>query len=120
MRRFVRVPWSVYADDPTWIPPLLVERREHFSPRNPYFAHARCCFWLAYRGARTVGRISAQVDELHEERYRDATGSFRVLQAENEAENFHRTVSKAEVWPRDQGMVRNRGPVNFSLNQECG
>src|SRR5574337_1658866 len=27
LRRFIRLPWSVYADDPTWIPPLLAERR---------------------------------------------------------------------------------------------
>jgi hypothetical protein len=120
MRRFIRVPWSVYADDPTWVPHLLVERREHFSPRNPYFAHARCCFWLAYRGTRPVGRISAQIDELHQGRYRDAIGFFGFLEAENEAVTFHRLLSTAEVWLRDQGMLRIRGPFNFSINQECG
>jgi GNAT superfamily N-acetyltransferase len=120
MRRFIRVPWSVYGDDPTWVPHLLAERREHFSPRNPYFAHARCCFWLAYRGTRPVGRISAQIDELHEERYRDATGFFGFLEAENEAGTFHELLSTAEVWLRDQRMLRIRGPFNFSINQECG
>ena len=120
LRRFIRVPWSVYADDPTWVPHLLLERREQFSPRNPYFAHARCCFWLAYRGTRPVGRISAQIDELHEERYRDATGFFGFLEAENEAGTFHELLSTAEVWLRDQGMLRIRGPFNFSINQECG
>src|SRR5262245_25311865 len=120
MRRFIRVPWSVYADDPTWVPHLLVERREHFSPRNPYFAHARCCFWLACRGTRPVGRISAQIDELHQGRYRDAIGFFGFLEAENEAGTFHRLLSTAEVWLRDQGMLRIRGPFNFSINHECG
>ena len=120
MRRFIRVPWSVYADDPTWVPHLLVERHEQFSTRNPYFAHARCCFWLAYRGTRPVGRISAQIDELHEERYRDATGFFGFLEAEDEAGTFHQLLSTAEVWLRDQGMLRIRGPFNFSINQECG
>ena len=120
MRRFIRVPWSVYADDPTWVPHLFVERREQFSPRNPYFAHARCCFWLAYRGTRPVGRISAQIDELHQGRYRDATGFFGFLEAENEAGTFHELLSTAEVWLREQGMLRIRGPFNFSINQECG
>ena len=120
LRRFIRVPWSVYADDPTWVPHLLVERREQFSPRNPYFAHARCCYWLAYRGTRPVGRISAQIDELHERLYRDATGFFGFLEAENEEQTFHELLSTAEVWLREQGMVRIRGPFNFSINQECG
>ena len=88
------------------MPHLLLERREHFSPRNPYFAHARCCLWLAYRGSKPVGRISAQIDELHEARYRDATGFFGFLEAENEAEIFHELLSTAEVWLRDQGMRR--------------
>ena len=120
MRRFIRVPWSVYADDPTWVLHLSVERREHFSPRNPYFAHARCCFWLAYRGRRPVGRITAQIDKLHQERYRDATGFFGFLEAEDEVGTFHELLSTAEVWLREQGMLRIRGPFNFSMNQECG
>lgn len=120
LRRFIRVPWSIYVDDPAWIPPLLLERREQFSRRHPYFAHARCCFWLAYRGMRPVGRISAQIDALHEARYRDATGFFGLLEAEDEAETFHALLSTAETWLRDQGMVRIRGPFNLSINQECG
>jgi hypothetical protein len=120
MRRFIRVPWAVYGDDPTWVPHLLLERREQFSPRNPYFAHARCRFWLAYRGGRPVGRISAQIDELHEQRYRDATGFFGFLEAENEPETFHGLLSTVEVWLRERGMLRIRGPFNFSINQECG
>ena len=120
IRRFIRAPWSIYADDLTWVPPLLVERREHFSARNPYFAHARCCFWLAYRGTRPVGRITAHIDELHQERYRDDTGFFGLLEAEDEAEIFRGLLSTAEGWLLEQGMVRIRGPFNFSINQECG
>ncbi|MDE2058357.1 MAG: N-acetyltransferase [candidate division NC10 bacterium] len=120
LRRFIHLPWSVYADDPVWIPPLLIERREQFSRRNPYFAHARCRFWLAYRGTRPVGRISAQIDELHEARHRDATGFFGLLEAEDEAETFHALLSTAESWLRNQGMLRIRGPFNLSINQECG
>lgn len=119
-RRFIRLPWSVYADDPAWVPPLLIERREHLSARNPYFAHARCRLWLAYRGAKPVGRISAQVDTLHEARYRDATGFFGMLEAEDEAETFEALLGTAEGWLREQGMSRARGPFNLSINQECG
>ena len=66
---FIRLPWSLYKDDPMWIPPLLLERRMHLSPKNPYFEHAECCLWVAYRAGKPVGRISAQVDQLHLERY---------------------------------------------------
>ncbi len=77
--KFIKLPWSLYASDPMWVPPLLVERRRHLSPKNPYFAHARCGLWLAYRNRKPVGRISAQVDQLHLERYQDESGLFGML-----------------------------------------
>jgi GNAT superfamily N-acetyltransferase len=102
------------------VPHLLLERQEQFSGRNPYFAHARSCFWLACRGTQPVGRISAQIDALYEAQYQDATGFFGLLEAEDEAETFHALLSTAEAWLRDQGMLRVRGPFNLSINQECG
>jgi hypothetical protein len=120
LRQFIRLPWSIYLDDPAWVPPLLLERKEHLSKRNPFFEHAKCKFWLAYRGATPVGRISAQVDQLHLQRYEDSTGFFGLLEAEDEAETFRALMNTAETWLRDQGMRRVLGPFNLSINQECG
>src|SRR5262245_8659984 len=60
LRRFIKVPWKIYAGEPNWIPPLLFEQRHQFTKKNPFFQHARAQFWIAYRGAEPVGRISAQ------------------------------------------------------------
>jgi hypothetical protein len=120
LRQFIRLPWSIYADDPVWIPPLLLERSEHLSKRNPFFEHAKCKFWLAYRGERAVGRISAQVDHLHLQRYGDATGFFGLLEAEDDPETFQILMEAAERWLSRQGMHRILGPFNLSINQECG
>jgi hypothetical protein len=120
MSQFIRLPWSIYRDDPAWVPPLLLERKEHLSKRNPFFEHAKCKFWLAYRGATAVGRISAQVDRLHLERYEDSTGFFGLLEAEDKAETFRVLMNTAETWLRNQGMGRVLGPFNLSINHECG
>jgi hypothetical protein len=120
LRQFIRLPWSIYQNDPAWVPPLLLERKEHLSKRNPFFEHAQCKFWLAYRGATAVGRISAQVDQLHLERYEDSTGFFGLLEAEDKAETFQGLLKTAETWLRKQGMRRVLGPFNLSINQECG
>jgi hypothetical protein len=118
--RFIRLLWSIYADDPVWVPPLLLERRLHFSSANPYFDHAQYRSWMAYRGSRPVGRISAQVDQLHLQRYQDATGFFGLLEAEDCAETFEALTGAAETWLRRRGMRRILGPFNLSINQECG
>lgn len=118
--RFINVPWSIYADDPHWVPPLKLERRLHFTRHNPYFEHARWSAWLAYRGKRPVGRISAQVDRLSLERHADNTGAFGLIEAENNRETFTQLFETAERWLREQGMTRVRGPFNLSINDECG
>jgi hypothetical protein len=120
LRQFIQLPWSIYTHDPSWVPPLLMERRQFLSPQNPYFAHARYQFWIAYRGAEPVGRISAQIDQLHLQQYHDATGFFGMLEARDDPEIFGVLMNTAETWLREQGMQRVRGPFNLSINQEMG
>ena len=120
LRHFVQLPWSIYADDPAWIPPLLVERYQHLSKSNPFFEHAECKLWLAYRGERPVGRISAQLDHLHLQRYKDSTGFFGLLEGEDDPDIFQILLETAETWLSNQGMRRVIGPFNLSINQECG
>jgi hypothetical protein len=118
---FIRLPWSIYRDDPAWIPPLLLERREHLDPRkNPFFEDAEARFWLALRDGRPVGRISAQVNHAHLARHNDATGHFGMLEAEDDTEVFRMLVKAAEDWLRQQGMGRIVGPFNLSINEESG
>ena len=118
--QFLRLPWSVYRDDPAWIPPLFFERKMHFSTHNPYYQHAEVQTWIARRGNQTLGRISAQIDQLHLQQYGDSTGFFGFIEAENDAEVFAALFNRAENWLRSRGMARVRGPFNFSINEECG
>jgi hypothetical protein len=120
LRRFIDVPWHLYANEPNWIPPLLLEQRHQFTKKNPFFEHARAQYWIAYRGAQPVGRISAQVDDLHIERYQDATGHFGLIEAVDDAEVFAGLFAAAETWLREQGMQRVIGPFNLSINGDIG
>ncbi len=118
---FHRVPYAVYRDDPQWVAPLLLERKFHFMAKhNPYFRHARAAFFLAYRNAVPVGRITAQIDQLHLARHDDATGHFGFIEALDNKEIFSGLLSAAENWLRQQGMKRVIGPVSFSLWDQPG
>lgn len=121
---FIRVPWSIYKDDPNWIPPLISEIRNHLDHKhNAYFEHAEARFWLAYKDGRPVGRISAQIDELELKRnaaQQDAakTGHFGFIEAEDDPQVFAALFEVAEGWLREQGMEQVVGPYNFSINQQ--
>lgn len=118
---FIDVPWSIYGDDPKWIPPLRFERREFLDPaKNPYFEHAKAAFWLARRGGRYVGRISAQIDELAQTHHGPGTGHFGLIEAPDDPEVFSALFQTAEAWLAENGMTRALGPFNLSVNEECG
>ena len=120
-RDFHHLPFKIYRDDPQWVAPLLLERKFHFQAKhNPYFQHARAAFFLAYRGGEPVGRITAQIDRLHLERYQDATGHFGFIESTDDAEVFAALLRSAESWLHDQGMKRVIGPVSFSLWDQPG
>ncbi len=116
---FLKLPFRLYRDDPAWVPPLLLERKFFFSQRNPFFKYGEAAFFLAYRGEEPVGRISAQINELHVARY-GPEGHFGFLEAEEDLSVFEALTTAAEDWLRKRGMKRILGPFNFSINQECG
>lgn len=117
---FIDVPWRIYADDPMWVPPLRLERRFHFSRFNPFFKHGEWQAWIAYRDNQPVGRISAQIDQLHRQRYGPETGHFGLFECIDDAEVAAVLVRAAEEWLAARHTRHVTGPFNLSINQECG
>ncbi len=115
--RFIRLPARLYGNDPAFVTPLQIERKQALSPRsNPYFEHAEAQLFLAQRAGRDVGRISAQVDRLA----REGEGHFGLVAAEDDGEIFQALFAAAESWLRQRGRVRALGPFNLSINEESG
>ena len=62
LRSFVSLPFRLHRGTP-WVPPLRLERYQFLSRRlNAYFKHGEAEYFLARRGGRVVGGITAQVD----------------------------------------------------------
>ncbi len=119
--RFLDLPLKLYANDPAFVPQLYLERREHLDPKkNPYFQHAKVQLFLAKRNGEVIGRISAQIDQLHLDNYGDATGQFGFLEAIDDAETFKSLLDAAANWLKQRGIKRMQGPFNFSINEEMG
>jgi hypothetical protein len=117
--RFIRVPMRLNAGDPNYIAPLIVERQEALSAKNPFFAHAEVQMWLAMRDGRDVGRISAQIDALSP-LTPAGVGHFGMIAAEDDAEVFAALFETAETWLKARGRTQAIGPFNLSINEEVG
>ena len=119
-KAFVDLAWDVYRDDAAWVPPLKDEVHGLITPgKNPWFEHARAQLWLAERGGRVVGRISAQVDELVLEHMGAGIGQWGMFET-LDAEAAAALIATAEDWLRGQGMTRALGPISLSIWDEPG
>ena len=121
LNRFIRLPWEIYKNDPNWVPPLMKDVKFKLDrARHPFFDHAKMDLFVAIQGDDVVGRIAAILDERHNKVHQEHTGFFGMFECIENYDVAHSLFSTAENWCRDQGMDRIRGPVNLSMNDECG
>ena len=119
-KAFVDFAWEVYKDDPAWVPPLKDEVHGLIAPgKNPWFEHARAQLWLAERGGKVVGRISAQVDDLVQQHMGAGIGQWGFFDALDPGAAAA-LIATAEDWLRRQGMKRALGPISLSIWDEPG
>lgn len=118
---FIRLPWSLYAGDPNWVPPLVASERKLLDRRkNPFWHQSRYQAFLARREGRLVGRIAAIVNAAHNETHGEKTGFWGYFECENHSDTAKALFAAAERWLKEQGMERSRGPANPSMNDTCG
>ncbi len=118
-KAFVDFAWTVYRDDPAWIPPLKSEVHGLMDPQeNPWFDHGHAAYFLATRDGKVVGRISAQVDRLVQDRM-PATGQWGFFDA-LDAEIGAALIAHGEEWLRKEGMKHALGPITLSIWDEPG
>jgi GNAT superfamily N-acetyltransferase len=117
---FVKFPWTVYRDDPNWVPPLVTERRAFIDPhKNPFFEHVDAAFFLAERpNGDVLGTIAATVDHNYNAFQEVKVGWFGLFEVVEEYAVAEALLSTARDWVRDQGMSAILGPVNLSTNAE--
>jgi GNAT superfamily N-acetyltransferase len=121
LRRFIRLPFALYSNEPRWIPPLLMDISKRLDrKRNPFFKHAEAEFFLAWREGRPVGRICAHVDRNFNEFQGNEWGLWGFFECENDPETATALLDAAEAWLRERGRDRMVGPMDYTTNDECG
>jgi GNAT superfamily N-acetyltransferase len=120
-QRFIRLPWRIYADDPCWIPPVIMSQQELLGFRkHPFYERSKSQSFLATRGGRDVGRITAIVNAGHIDRYKEQRGFFGFFECDEDTAASRALFQAAGDWLHAQGMTCIRGPANPTLNYECG
>ena len=122
LRRFVDLPWRLYAGDPCWVPPLKKQVRGCLDTKHPFYADGAADreMFLAWRGARVVGRIAAIFNRAHNEYHQDRLGFFGFFECEDDPAAAAALVAAAADWVKANGCDALAGPMNPSTNYEAG
>jgi len=121
LRDFIDLPYRLRADDPQWVPPLRFERRQFLDrSKNPWFDHAEAELFVCERDGQVVGRITAHIDHRWDEFQGGNDGMFGFFDAIEDAGVVHALLDGASGWLRERGRERMLGPMDFTMNDECG
>lgn len=121
IREFILFPWKIYRQDPNWVPPLIMDMKEKLDRKKyPFFEHASMELFLAREGKEIKGRVAAIIDELHNQVHNEKIVFFGLFESVNDVEVARALFEAASSWGRERGMNVLRGPMNLSMNDECG
>jgi GNAT superfamily N-acetyltransferase len=121
LKAFIDLPFRLHSSQPCWVPPLKLERRIFLNRRmNAFFSHGEAEYFLARRGERVVGRISAQINHAFNDQKKTRWGWFGFLELEDDEEVARALLDAALAWAARRGCERVVGPADFAMNDECG
>ncbi len=119
--RFIRLPWQIYADDPSWVPPLLFERKEFINPRrHPFYQYGDAAHFIAYSDGAAVGRVLVADDPRFNECHGLNVGTFGMFESIDDEAVAHDLLDAAADWLRARGRTTIMGPIDYSTNYSCG
>ena len=118
---FVKMAFQFYQSDPLWVPPLIGEQTEFIDPeKGVFFDHGEAELFLAFRGDKPVGRISAHINRRYDDIYGGGRGFFGFFECENSQDTAHALLSSVERWLRAKGRTSVEGPMSFGVYDELG
>jgi GNAT superfamily N-acetyltransferase len=118
---YVKFPFSLYEDNPYWVPPLISEEAESFDKKkNPVFKNADARFYLAYKDNKPAGRITAIVnwDEINgQQKKKVRFGWYDVI---DDIEVTKALLEKVYELGRENSLDYAEGPMGFSNLDKVG
>ncbi len=114
VRRFIELPYRIYADCPQWVPPLNIDAYNQLNrKKHPFHEHSDVDFFLAVRDGRDVGRIAVIENKPFNLYHKRKTANFYLFECENDGEAAAILFDTAFEWAKSRQLDRIVGPKGF-------
>jgi hypothetical protein len=115
-RQFLKMPLSIYKNDPNWIRPLDKDVSQVFDPaKNKSFRFGKIERWLLIdQTGKPVGRIAAFINTKYKNKGDEVpVGGIGFFDCINDQQAANLLFDTAKKWLEDKGMQAMDGPINF-------
>jgi hypothetical protein len=115
IKKYVQFGIDLYKGNDCYVPPLVFDEVDSLLPdKNPAFDFCKAQSFMAYRDNKPVGRITAIINNIVNERTGEKTLRFGWVDFIDDNEVVDALFNAAEEWGRSQGMTTIIGPMGFS------
>lgn len=115
IKKYVQFGIDLYKGNDCYVPPLIFDEIDTLLPeKNPAFDFCQAQSFMAYRDGKPVGRITAIINNVVNERTGEKTMRFGWVDFIDDQEVVDALFKAAEDWGRKQGMTSIVGPMGFS------
>ena len=120
LKKFIAFPNRLFADVPTYVPPLYGDEVKLLTSKNPSWEHSSCALFLAYRGDTIVGRTAAIINHSVNRRWNKKAVRFGWFDCVEDFDVCRALVDAVASYGLAQGMDTIEGPLGFTdMDKEC-
>lgn len=113
--KFIKFPFSIYKDNPYWVPPLLMDEKNTLDwKKNPAFEVAQARYWLAYKDGKIVGRIAGIYNPKSNEKWNQSNLRFGWVDFIDDPAVSKALFETVENWALRLGLEAVHGPLGFT------
>lgn len=110
-KKFIRLPYEIYRNDPMWVPPLLNDVRSIFNnKKHGFYQHGESSFLLAMDGTQVVGRLVM----LHNYNNPSRTAHFFLFESHNNFSIAQALFDRGIAWARERNLDKIYGPKGMT------
>ncbi len=115
VRRFVDIPFRLYADCPQWVPPPRRDVRTKLDrEKHPFYQRSEADFFIATDGGRDVGRIAALRNGRFNEYHGARQAQFYLFECVDDQGVADALFQQVFDWARARDLNEVVGPKGFS------
>ena len=115
IKKYVKFGIYLYKGNDCYVPPLIFDEIDTLLPeKNPAFDFCKAQSFMAYRDGEPVGRITAIINNIVNERTGQKAMRFGWVDFIDDKDVVDALFDAAENWGREQGMTTIIGPMGFS------